>query len=901
MRQSLLFVTFLTACATVEAPTAKAVPAPVVAAAEQAEPASTETLPLLQLPPHTRPLSYSIELTLIPSRDRFSGREDIEVELSEPRQVVWLHGRGLHVTEATAAGQSGTWEQVHPEGVARLTFEQPLPKGRVKLHLAWDAAWDTQLSGLYLTREAGEPYVASQFETHFARRAFPCFDDPGFKTPFELALVVDAKHLAVTNTNAAEERPLEGGLKRVSYHRTAPLPTYLLDFSVGPFDVVAPPPLPPNEVRDHPLQVRGFAPKGRGAELQFALQAGGELLVALERYFGIAYPYEKLDHIALSNFGGAMENAGAITYADNLLLFKEGVSSEESRTLVASVMAHEMAHQWFGDLVTMPWWTDIWLNESFAEWLAIRTVEAWRPQLQLKVQSLGPAHRAMDDDSLVSSRTVRHPLEKMEEVIDQFDDLTYQKGSAVLAMFEAWLGPDSFRSGVHEYMTAHAHGTGGTSDLLASLAKASGKPVIPAFESFLNQAGVPLISVKVACEPKAARLELRQQRWLPVGSKADAARTWAVPFCARWGEGKTQGSGCTLLEAESATLPIASGTCPDWVFPNPAAAGYYRWSLEVSQLSKLKAKGAQLTVVERLSVANNLSAAVRSAAVLLADAMPLLEWLAQDTDGEVAQQAISTLRWVHQHGVPPSLQPRVAGYAKRLYRPRLDQIGWKAAANEPASTRRLRSALVSFLALDLRDGATAQQAAKLGRDYAGLDGKFHPDAVSPDLSGDVLAAAVKADAKLLPGLIERLGSLEDGELRQRVLRAAAATEDDRASDQVLALWKDARLRQSELPFAYFFHLQEPKMRERAWKQFQVDFDGLVPKLDPFGRGFIARVATVFCDEDHAKQVDAFFRPRVETYPEIRPQLEHALEDVRNCAALKQTQRESAVAFFEKSR
>ncbi len=913
MRPNLLALGLLAAaCATVEATPQKSPPAEASAAAAPTTPAAApaatpapaapaESPPVLQLPAHTRPLSYALELTLVTSHDGFTGREDIEVELGEPRQVIWLHGRGLHVTQAIAGDVVGKYEQVNPEGLAKLTFDKPLPKGKVRLHLAWDAPWDPQLSGLYLTKEDGESYVGSQFETHFARRAFPCFDDPQFKTPFDLTLVVDAKHVAVSNTNRASEKPLDGGLKQVSFARTPPLPTYLLDFSVGPFDVVAPPPLPPNDVRNHPLQVRGLAPKGRGPELAFALQAGGELLVELEHYFGIPFPYEKLDHIAVpDNFGGAMENAGAITYVDSALLFNEGVSSEEARTGIAAVMAHEMAHQWFGDLVTMRWWTDIWLNESFAEWMAVRVVEGWKPGLQLKVQHLAETHRAMHDDSLVSSRAVRHPLEKMEEVGDQFDNLTYQKGSAVLAMFEQWLGPETFRTGVHDYLLAHANGSGSTEELLASLAHASGKPVAPAFHSFLDQAGVPLVQVKVSCEPKAAKLSLSQSRWLPVGSAADAKRTWQVPFCARFGAGKSSTSACTLLDGASGTLAIPGGACPDWVLPNPNAEGYYRWALEPKQLAQLKAKG-KLTVAEKLSLFSNLNSALRSGTVLFADAAPVLEWLAQDSDGEVAGQYSGLLSWVYRNGVDAALQPKVAAYAERLYRPRLAKVGWKPAPKEPPSARRLRTELVDLLALEFDDAATLKQASQLGHAYAGADGNFHSDAVSPDLAGVVLASAVRADPKLYGALVDRLGTLKDGELRQRILGAVSSTEDPATSDQVLGLWKDARLRQSELPWALFGQLQQPKVRERAWKSFQADFDALMPRLEPMFRGYSPQVMAGFCDEAHAKEVDAFFRPRLEKFPEMRLSLEHALEEIRECVAVQQAQKASVTAFFQKAR
>ncbi|MFT3840651.1 MAG: M1 family metallopeptidase [Myxococcaceae bacterium] len=898
MTRSFCVLLLAAACATTETPAPAPAPA---AAAEPAKPPPppAEPPPALQLPSHTRPVSYALELTLLTTKERFSGREDIQLELSEPRRVLWLHGRNLEVTAATANGQSGKWEQVNSEGLAKLTFDTELPKGHATLHLEWSAAYDPALTGIYLSKEAGETYVGSQFETHFARRGFPCFDDPQFKTPWDISVIIDAKHQYSMNTNPVETKPLEGGLQRVTFGRTQPLPSYLLNFAVGPFDVVTPAPLPPNDVRKHPLQVRGFAPKGRGPELAYALSAGNELLVELEHYFGVPFPYEKLDHIALpDNFGGAMENAGAITYTDNALLFKEGVSSEDTRLSISTTMAHEMAHQWFGDLVTMRWWTDIWLNESFAEWLGVRTVDQWKPAMQARIHELDEIQRAMDDDSLVSSRTIRHPLEKMEEVQDQFDNLTYQKGGAVLAMFESWLGAERFRQGVHDYLVAHAHQSGSTAELLQSFSAAAKVDITPAFTTFLEQNGVPLVKVKVVCEPKKARLELSQSRWLPVGTQAQAERTWKLPFCAKWGEGKSAQSKCMLLETATGTLPIPSGACPDWVNPNPDAAGYYHWALEAPELAKLKAKG-KLSPAEKLSLANNLNAAVKSGTLLFADAMPTLEWLLQDDNGEPAMQAVGLMDFAYLHGAPSELQPKVGTYVAKLLRARLAKLGWKPAPKETPDRLRLRTRLVGVLALEMKDPQTLDQASKLGHAYVGTDGKFHPEVVSPDLAGAVMAAAVKADPKVYATLIDRMGTLEDGEMRFRILAAIGAAEDPAVSDQVIALWKDPKLRTSELAYPYYIHMQEPRMRDRVWKAFQNDFEGLMPKLEPMFRGNIPIIAAGFCDEEHAKDVEQFFKSHLDKFPEIKRPMDHTLEQIQNCIALKQTQQASITAFFSK--
>ncbi|HYZ89539.1 MAG TPA: M1 family metallopeptidase, partial [Myxococcales bacterium] len=466
------------ACA--EAPRPAAPPAAERTSAAEAPPQAKppEAPPVLFLPRDVHPLHYALALRIVPEQDRFSGTAEIDVQLDQPRDVVWLHGRGLQVREATVGDAPARYEQVNPEGLARLVVQRPVGPGKTTLHLAWEREFDPQIVGLYRTQEAGRRYAYTQFEAVDARRAFPGFDEPDFKTPFDVTLTVPADEVAVANTLPVGEEQAGAGLKKIRFATTKPLPTYLLLWAVGPFDVKTPPPLPPSEARSRPLQVRGVAPRGRGAELDFALKTGGDLLLLLERYFGTEFPFEKLDHVAAPDYTyGAMENAGAILYREEILLFEPGVSADQTRTSIAGVMSHEMAHQWFGDLVTLRWWTDAWLNESFATWMGNRTVEEWDPSYGAWNAFLASVDRAMDQDALASARAVRQPLDDIKNVWNQFDSITYQKGGGVLAMFERYLGKERFRDGIRRYLRAHAYGGGDTDDLLDALSQAAGRDV----------------------------------------------------------------------------------------------------------------------------------------------------------------------------------------------------------------------------------------------------------------------------------------------------------------------------------------------------------------------------------------------------------------------------------------
>jgi hypothetical protein len=305
--------------------------------------------------------------------------------------------------------------------------------------------------------------------------------------------------------------------------------------------------------------------------------------------------------------------------------------------------------------------------------------------------------------------------------------------------------------------------------------------------------------------------------------------------------------------------------------------------------------------IERLSLAENLVAALKSGTLAFADVAPTLEWLAQDENGDVAARYVEVLTWAWDDALDAKLKPKLAQYARKLYAARFKKLGWKPAAGEPPSARHLRNALVQFLALTLRDPETLKAAAQLGKAYAGTDGKFHPEAVSADLAGVVLASAVAQEPALQGQLIERLGTLNDGEMRMRVIGAVGASTDAKASEQANALWKDKRLRASELAWPYYVMLESGTTREKAWTSFQADYDALMPKLEPMFRGGIPKAASGFCDAEHARQIEALFGARLEKFPETRRSLEGALEQVRNCASLVASQKASVATFFEKAK
>jgi alanyl aminopeptidase len=594
-RRLALALAALASCQSPGAPVAPRAPDPpgpaVIAAPAPAAPAAPdEPVPLGPLPAGVRPVRESLALDIDPAAERFSGTAEIALHLDQPRARVWLHGRGLAVRSAafiTGAGAevAARWEEVDPTGVVRVTPLAPAGplRGDVTLRVAFEAAYDPQLVGVYRVRTAAGPAVFSKFEAIYARRAFPCFDEPAFKLPYDVALTVPASAEVIGNMPVAETAPVAGGAagaaarKRVRFQTTPPLPSYLVAFAVGPFEQRYGA-VPPSELRPAPLPITAIAIRGRGQDTGYALAEERTLLAEQERYFGIAFPFPKLDLVAVPDFqSGAMENAGAIAFRDSRLLVDDRIASLADRVAVTSVIAHETAHQWFGDFVTMRWWDDLWLNEGFATFLDTLTVRAVRPELEAELEAAYRTHMVMNTDALATARRIRQPIETTHDITNAFDAITYEKGAAVLTMLEHFVGAEPFRRGLHEFLAAHAAGNATTDELVAALAAASHQELGPLIASFLDQPGVPVVTATVRCEAGRGRVELAQAAWRAIGSTAPRTGSWTIPVCVRYGVGAKPGTNagprieqtCALLAAPTGAIELP--VCPDWVLPEAAA------------------------------------------------------------------------------------------------------------------------------------------------------------------------------------------------------------------------------------------------------------------------------------------------------------------------------------------
>ncbi len=858
-----------------------------------------------RLPADTQPLRYALTLEIVPQHATFSGKVTIELALDRPRSTLYLHALGLHASDVrvvtpNADAHLGTLEQLSERGLAAVKLREPVGPGPVRLEITFDAPYAEGLKGLYRAKAQGLDYAFTQFEAISAREAFPCFDEPRFKTPFEVTLRVPKSEVAVANTRELSSKPYGTDLREVKFASTEKLPTYLLAFAVGPFDVVNAPNMPATAERDHVLPLRGVTVKGRGADIAFALRETPAMLQSLERYFGIAYPYDKLDLIAVPDFAaGAMENAGAITFRDTYLLIKDDAPEGQKRGF-AYVDAHELAHQWFGNLVTMPWWDDIWLNEASATWMGGRVIEELYPEMQSGLAALSYVHYAMDTDSQQSARQIRQPILTDHDIDNAFDSITYSKGGAVLSMFERYVGRDKFRDGLRLYMQRHRFGNATARDLIAALSEAAKRPLDAAFFSFLEQPGVPLLETTLDCATPAPSLTVKQARYFPLGVSESRDKIWQIPFCVRFAVGSEIKEQCSLLAKAEEKIALDANACPTWLMPNAGAQGYYRWSLADKELDALLRAKANLTAAEQMSFAVSAYAALRSGTLKAERVFAVLDALGQTEMRPVLEASLDGYGFARDALLTPEHWPAYRARLHALASPLYNKLGMFPKPNQAADgeAKLTRALLVRALAFGAEDKTVRAELFKLGRAQLGMAEDARLAQLPAELVEMALMVAVQdGGAAIFDKAQEQLLASDDGMVRARLLNALSATKAPALGMRVLDLALDARLRVNETlaPLAAQTALVET--RDGAFEWVSQHLDAFLTRVSEHRAARVISSFGDFCSEDKARAVETLFAPKAEKIAGGPRELKLALESIRICAAVRTAQQASAQAFF----
>jgi alanyl aminopeptidase len=835
------------------------------------------------------PTAQSVDLTCDPEKADYTGTVRVSLEVKQATDVLRFHARALTVDSAMLEGGRGAVKASAIEPLetdqVRVRFAQAIPPGSYTLVLAFHNAYNTRAISFYKVATGGKSYLFTQFEDTEAREAFPCWDEPEFKIPWRMTLRVPTGAMAVSNTPIKSETTA-GDMKVVVFEPSPPMPSYLVAIAVGPFETV---PIPGMGVPGRVVTVQGAT-----GLAGFAAEQSAPLLKALERYFGRPYPYAKLDLIAAPEFlFGAMENAGAIVFADRALLLDPVTASPAQRSAVLSVMAHEMAHMWFGDLVTMKWWDDLWLNESFATWMADKVMDEVHPKDREGVKALFGVQRAFTTDSRLSTRAMRSKIEGATNLGETASDLTYNKGGAVLTMFEGWVGPDKFRAGVLEYMKAHEWKNAEGRDLWLAIGKTSGEDIDGAMRTFLEQPGVP----EVTLEPLGGgKVKLSQRRFLTAGN-ATEPQLWRIPVILRYPAGKELRTLRVWLTKADTTADLKVAAMPAWIMPNAGASGYYRWQLPENMRDALIAARGRLSDRERMDLIFNITAQLRAGAEHGDRYLQMIASLADDPEPEVLRADMESLDDSRIALTTPRSADAFATFVRRTFEPPLRRMGLVPMRDELPSISTSRAFLLRLLGDAGKSSWVLAYAESLSQVY-----RKSPKSVPPSLiDQSIVLGARRADAATFEDYRHRFETATLPSDRSLYLTGLGSFRDPALCTQALDYALKGPLRPQEtqvIPSAMSLNGLSANARNGGGSEYPDEvmkwafehWDELVGKMPP---NFAARNLrmTGGCSEERQAQIKQFFSDPKRNVPAIQASLRRMSDAMQECSSLHEREAE----------
>ena len=815
-----------------------------------AEPAFSFDATPGRLPKTVSPVHYAIELTPDLDRLKLVGVEVVEIWVREPTARLVLNAVNMTLDQAGIddGAQSAAVALDAGAETATLSFAEPLAAGAHRLRIGFTSAINGFGRGLfyvdYPTGQGTKRMLSSQLEPADARRIFPCWDEPAFKASFALTVTVPRRFLVVGNMPVTREQMLTPELKQVSFAPTPKMSSYLFVLTAGELERLT--------AETGGVTVGVVTTAGKREQGRFALENAVRLLDYYNDYFGIKYPLPKLDLIAVpGGFGGAMENWGGITFFESRLLFDPLTSADTARRGIFSVLAHEMAHQWFGDLVTMGWWDNLWLNEGFASWMQVKAAEHFYPQWQSWLNGNGQKQYALALDARRTSHPIQQPVADQSEADTAFDGITYNKGQALIRMLESYLGEQGFRDGIRRYMAAHAYGNTTTADLWQALQDSAGKPVTGVAASFTEQEGVPLVIAETSCRGDDQRLALRQDRLViaPAAAPALPPHSWQIPIAVGPLRGATPPQEMLLAQPTE----IAAGSCGEAIKVNLGDVGYYRVEYGPESRAVLTGAMARMAPEDRVGFLADSWALVQAGRAEPPSYLALVEALGDDDHRAVWEQVIGTLtaldRLARDRGERPALQ----AFARTRLRPLFDRLGWDAKSSNDDDDALLRGGLIRTLG----EFGDADILAEARRRFAGF---LQNPASLPTALRDAVThlVGIGADRETYDALLALARKTTVTNERVRYYYAAASARDPALARATLALTLTDELPSTIVGGVINAVAASGEQPNLAWAFVQQNYDALATRLGPsFRDAFIANFMTNFSDDAHATELKNF--------------------------------------------
>ena len=827
-----------------------------------------------RLPPAIRPTAQTIELRLDPSLPDYSGSTSIDITVEQASERIGIYQVAMQLEPVVLLGRdgverplvatSGEWDMVW------LADGKPIAPGDYQLRIEFNGPYATDSMGMHRVRFEERDYVFTQFEAMHARRAFPVFDEPAFKIPFQLTINAPAGLTVVGNTPVETHSEAEGW-QRVEFMQTRPIPSYLVAYAVGPLDSVP--------ITGMSVPGRIYTPRGRAGEVGFVARETPKILKALENYFGTPYHYRKLDLLAVPEFAfGAMENPGLVTFRTDLLMVGDKpVGSEAARVL--SVVAHELAHQWYGDLVTMRWWDDMWLNESFATWMGNRVIESVYPQYETDLSL--PQSQAYPVDELVTAKPVRKPIRVEDDIFEDLG-LAYNKGRSILTVVEAYAGPEVFQAAVRDYLKRYAWGNATEQDLWSVVSEHADADVSAIAARYLNQAGFPLVSVDVLGK-------VSQTRYQAVGREAPPQQ-WLVPLTVKYKQGGVIKQTFTLLDQQSGSLDIPADV--EWLYPDAGANGYYRWKIDPVHFQRLVQDVGALANREKIALLDNSEALLNAGELSLADYLLVLNNTLADPHPLVFRPALNALEEIGDDFIDASecrglltLCGPGPGWPPGRHR------AWNRQPGEAEGVTQVRPQLVSVLGQFGSNQQVHGQIGELAHKYLA-----DPDSVPSDLGKAALGVTARhGDRKEYEAYRKAYKNSQSPGVKSNLLSSMYFTDPGIVREHLDWSLTDA-VPAGEASWGLYMASYALDDYGILYEWLDENLDALLKKLPPVRHHYLPVATASTCNQANLDMLVAFYTPRGDIY---QAYLAKSVENIENCIARKQRESAALESFLQR--
>ena len=844
-----------------------------------------------RLPGTVVPESYMLWFAPDLQKDTFRGRETIAVHLKEPAAAITLHAAEIQFGEVRieAGGRMQTARVTLDEKTETATFTVPqqLAAGPATIHVTYTGILNDKLRGFYRSEANGRKYAVTQMEATDARRAFPSFDEPIYKATFDITLMIDNGDTAISNGAQVSDMPgPEPGKHTVRFAPTKKMSTYLVAMIVGDFVCRE----REGGVDGTPLRICSTPDKR--ALTGYALEAAEQQLRFFNNYFGIPYPFGKLDIVAVPDFAaGAMENVGAITFRERLLLVDPERASLGVRKQVAAILSHEIAHMWFGNLVTMKWWDDIWLNEGFATWSESKPVAVWRPEWNLPVDEAAATQSALGLDALRTTRPIRTTVETPEEINEVFDGIAYEKSAAVLRMVEGFVGEEAFRKGVSSYLSKYAYGNAAGEDFWTEMTAITGRPVDRIMRSYVEQPGAPVVIVRTTCTAGSTEIALRQERFIGAPAASAPQQTWTMPVCFKANDGQPR---CEVIAEREHTVKAPS--CNN-VFANARSRGYYFSEYTPDTVRSLGRAASGLEPVERLGLLGDEWWMVRGGRHDVGVYMDLAASLADDETAAVTDAIATRLEFADAYLVRPPDRSRYEAWIRQRFGPTLNRMGSPGDLRDPDERHSRRATLLELIGITGNDAEVQQRARELAVGYTA-----QPTTLPGTLAPTVLrVAAAAGDARLYEQYLAQVHKLAgQPEEYYRFFNALSWFRNPALVRRTLDFAISPVVRTQDTGALIANLIARPWSQDTAWEFTKAQWPVLVEKLGTF-QGIPTIISSLgsMCSREKAEDVRRFFASNPVSSSERT--LAQALERIEVCAALAERQSAPLSAWLQSAR